>query len=220
MNHLKQFITSPQFIEFSTKNPKSKKEIISFLTKFYSDYSTLSGIKETYKKLAESTMGTDKFSMKWFNFLSQIRCINFLLEQKYNVQALEAAKGNKQLDFLLADGRFGDVKSFSATTTKKEAWSWDEYVLKEFRDKKLIPAFTKQGADVVIIDDVFSDYGDQYGLLIYFLSFINDNEAEERKKLVKSLLGPYLPKLLILSFVKSLTRNPLVRFKGKEFDIS
>lgn len=219
-NFLNQFLLSSPFIFFGKQNPNSKKEIVNFLNTFYFKNKELNGIEEVYKKLAESTKGIDDSSKKWFNFLSQIRCTNFLMENQYRIKGLEIAKGNSQLDFLLEDGRYGDVKSFSTNESKEDAYSLDEFVIKEFRDKKLMPAFNKQGANLVIIDDVFSYYGKQYGLLSYFLSFLHNSEIKDRYDLLHSILEPYLPKLLILSFVKSITINPTIKFVGKEFNPS
>lgn len=218
MSDLNNFLNSRQFVEYSKKNPISAKEITDFLLFFFNTFKGLPGTDLLCNTLVNSTTSKKSPPLKWFNIFSQIRCTYFLLSNGIKVIAVETPKEDKILDFKLNDGKFGDIKSFSTIDQQlTDPNAIDEYVIKRFLEKKVKRAFEEQKADLLIIDDIFSDYSEQYGLLDYFLSFINDSVIDERKKIIQDNLGIYLPKMLYLSFIKSITVNPIKKIVGEKF---
>lgn len=218
MQDLNDFLTSRPFSTYSRGNPETAREITEFLTKFLTQNKSLPGIEIVYKRLADAVKSEKSPPLKWFNIFSQIRCTSFLIARGITVKAVEVPAHSKTLDFELAGQKLGEIKSFSTIDERlTDPNAIDEYVIKTFTEKKVIPAFEDQNADLLIIDDIFSHYSEQYGLLDYFLSFINNPEILDRHQLIQQHLGKYLSKILYLSFVESITENPRVKFKGKEF---
>lgn len=212
------FLSSKPFKSYRKNNPNSSEEIKNLLITFYTKNSNLTGIDTLYKSLADNTRGNNPPPLKWFSYFSQIRCLHYLMSKDIKVVALETYKDKKLLDFMLDDGRYGEIKSFSTVEERlNKPYSSDEYVLKYFVEKKLIPAFYKQKADLVVIDNIFAQSSKYYGLLDYFLSFVYQPEIKDRYTLLSTYLGPYLHKILYLSFIRSITVSPSIKYSGNEF---
>ncbi len=219
MDNLNRFLGSKPFLDYSLLNPISSNEIKDFLISFYEQHPNLSGIEALYKNLSDNTQGTNPPPLKWFNYFSQIRCVNYLLCKNVQIDAVECLKGSIPLDFKIKDGRFGDVKSFSTIDERiDDPYSLDEYVIQYFAEKKLKPVFEKQKTDLVVIDNIFSHNSKHYGLLDYFISFVHEPEIKDRYELIQKYLGEYLPKMLYISFIDSITTSPLVKYSGEEFN--
>lgn len=218
IDYITQFINSKPFVSYGKINPRSSNEIKRFILDFYECNKNLIGIEIIYKRLADNTKGSNPPKLKWFNYLSQIRCIHYLIEKRIPVVAVEVLKGNKQLDFQLRDGRYGEIKSFSTIDGRTDKpYSLDECVLQTFVKNKVRPVFEIRGADLLIVDNIFSHFSKQYGLLDYFLSFSSQPEIKDRYNLIQKHLGTYLSKMLYLSFTKSITIDPTIQYRGEEF---
>ncbi len=218
MEDLLKFLKSQPFIDYSEKNPESGKEIADFLHKFINEKMNLRGINDLYKMLYDSVKSEKSPPLKWFNIFSQVRCTSYLIDQGIKLTAVEVIKDDKVLDFKIDDGRFGEIKSFSTIDERlTDPSSVDDYVISTFVEKKVKPAFDKQKTDLLVIDDIFAYFSDQYGLLDYFLSFINRPDIKDRHDLIKEKLGPYLSRVLYLSFIKNISTQPTKKFVGEEF---
>src|SRR4030067_3744268 len=157
MNNINKFINSKPFQDYMKINPSSSAEIESFLFDFYKRYKVISGIEDLLKTLADNTQGKNPPEFKWFNYFSQIRCTNYLLLNKIPIRSFEVQIGGRKLDFQLADGRLGEIKSFSTSRNSiKDPWTLDESVISEFVEKKIKPSFDNQKAHLLIIDDIFA----------------------------------------------------------------
>jgi hypothetical protein len=212
------FFSSPAFNEYTNKHPISAKEIVLFIKKFTKKYSKIVSARELIKTLENSTHG-DSPPLKWFNIFSQLRCAYFLNDNYCRIVGFEQTKpkGNKRLDIKFSNCKYCDVKLFSTQTKgDKEPWNFDEAIIKEFVEKKLKPAFNEQRADLIVIDDIFSVYSKKYGLLNYILSFLEFPNTQ-RYEILKQYLSPYQDKIMILSFTKSVTIDPLIRYRGTHF---
>lgn len=196
-------------------NPLSRAEIINFLENNVQIFNGLSGYIQVLKLISRDL--EDVNSIKWLNYFSQIRCAYFLKSNNVEITAFEKRYGNKVIDFELLNSTLCEVKSFNTTLEEPDnAKQVEEYVLKDFLVNKIIPAIDQQGSDLLIVDDIFSDNSRNYKFLNYFLSFINKKETE-RYAIIQKMMGKYLGRILILSFVKSMTMNPTVRYIGNEW---
>lgn len=200
---------------WATDNPHSAKDIISFMHKVYKEFSASPGFISVLKSISHDL--NDKNSIRWLNFFSQIRCAYFLQSNGINVTSFEKKNGEKRVDLELRNKTLCEIKSFEANIDRTDdAIQIEEYVFNNFLKKKLIPAFEDQGAELVIIDDIFSDNSRNFRFLNYFLSFIDDPESD-RYQIIQTMLGKYLPKIMVVSFTQSMVEKPILRFVGENW---
>jgi len=216
--NLEKFLSSKQFESYEKKNPESAKEISEFLRAFIIKYQSIPGVDVVFKRLADETKGNSS-ELKWFNIFSQIRCTNFLLEKGFKINRLEAEKNGSVLDIKFINGKYCDIKSFLPRERDNVAigWSQDEIVIKKFAEEKIQTAFLLQGADTLVIDDIFSENGSKYRFLSYFFGFIK-NKASSRFNIMIKHMDIYLPRMIVVRFVNSISKNPKIVFKGELFN--
>lgn len=196
-------------------NPHSAKEIISFIHQAYKEFSASPGFVSVLKSISRDL--NDKNSIRWLNYFSQIRCAYFLQINDIKVTAFEKKNGKKKVDLELNNKTLCEIKSFEANTDRSDdGVQIEEYVFNNFLKKKLKPAFEDQGAELVIIDDIFSDNSKNFRFLNYFLSFVDEPETD-RYQIIKTMLGKYLPKIMVVSFTKSMVGKPVLRFVGDDW---
>lgn len=196
-------------------NPDSKNEIIDFLKEVRVNYDKIPG----YIKVLRSILSNlnDPISLKWFNYFSQIRCAYFLAVNGQKITTFDKKYSNKVLDLEINGDLLCEIKSFEPNLkTNSTTIQNEEFVFNNFLKNKLIPAFENQKADLVIIDDIFSYESKNYRFLNYFMSFVNEPNTD-RCRIIHNKLDKYLPKILMLSFTQSLTKNPINRFLGDEW---
>jgi len=215
-DYIQEIITKLDVSNWAIVNPTSAKEISDFLTICLQTFEVIPGFIRVLKSISQELENKD--SIKWLNYLSQLRCAYFLHSKGVCVTSFEKKNLGKVVDLELNGGILCEIKSFEATlNSSKSAIQWEEFVFNNFLNNKLIPAFIVQKADLVIIDDIFSYESKNYRFLNYFLSFI-DSPGTDRYDMLQSKLGKYLPKIMILSFTQSMVINPTIRLVGKQWN--
>jgi len=213
--HLLQIDNKLKTNTWAKDNPNSAQEILEFLNVSAQLFGLIPGYIQVLKSISQDLNKND--SIKWLNYFSQIRCAYYLQSQGIAITAFEKKTNEKVIDLELGNKSLCEVKSFEAQIKRNNnAIQWEELVFDNFVKNKLMPAFDEQGADLIIIDDIFSDDSKNYRFLNYFLSFINDPDTD-RYAMIHEKLGRYLPKILIVSFTQSMTLNPVKRLTGKEW---
>ncbi|QHO63475.1 hypothetical protein [Candidatus Chazhemtobacterium aquaticus] len=214
--HIQDINKKLQQNNWSRDNPQSSKEIVKFLITSSNIFSNIPGYISVLRSISQSL--NDTAALRWINHFSSIRSAYFLQSKNINVSAFEKKSGNKKVDLELNNKTLCEVKSFEPIMSRSNSALQNvEYVMNNFLKNKLMPAFNDQRADLVIIDDIFSDNSKNYQLLNYFLSFIND-PATERYGTINSILGKYLSRIIVVSFTQSIVKNPTLRFVGDQWE--
>lgn len=214
-HHIKDIQSKLAKNSWAINNPISAEEISIFFTKCSKIFDDTSGFIGVLKQISQDLNNKD--SIKWLNYFSQIRCGYFLYSKGTEITAFEKKNGIKKVDLELKGNTLCEIKSFEPTIERSEsAVQSEEYVFNNFLKKKLIPAFEDQGAELVIIDDIFSDNSKNFRFLNYFLSFIDDPETD-RYQIIQNMLGKYLPKIMVVSFIQSMVENPSIELLGDKW---
>ena len=216
--HLQLIIERLNENNWAKDNHNSKKEIQKFLIHNTGCFVSTPGYIRVLELISQDLLNNQN-SIEWLNYFSQIRCAFFLQSVGIKVTAFEKEGiEGKVVDLELNNNILCEVKSFKPKLDyPKESIQSTDAVFDFFLKNKLIRAFEEQKADVLIVDDIFSDNSKIYHFLNYFLSFIKYPETD-RYSIIKKKLRNYLPKIMVLSFTQSMVFNPTIRFRGQEWN--